>query len=338
MTPLHTPRFALTTTPRRLSRRHLLVAGAAALAPPVAWSQAGFPSKPITIIVPFTAGGASDVSARMLGTELGKLLGQTVVVENLAGAGGALAVQKLIRAPADGHTLLFGGMSESLLVPMINPSLGYKPEDLLPIALAGSSPIVLVVRPEFPANTIDELVALVRKNPGKFSYGSAGIGSFAHVMGEVVKERAGMFMVHIPYRGGAQIITDVIGGQLDIGIATAASAASMIASKRVKALGVSAGERVPVIKEVPTFAESTALKGLQMNVWAFIYAPNNTSVAVVERLNTAINTALMVPTLKDARVRLASDLPSLMTPAQSRAFITAEQTLYRPVTSRIKPE
>ena len=324
--------------PSLVTRRHVLAAGAAALVAPLAWAQSSFPSKPLTLIVPFTAGGASDVGARMLGTELGKLLGQTVVVENLAGAGGALAVQKLIRAPADGHTLLYGGMSESLLVPLINPSLGYKPEDMLPVALAGSSPILFVVRPDFPANTMDELVALVRKNPGKYSFGSAGIGSFAHVMGEVVKERAGMFMVHIPYRGGQQIITDVIGGQLDMGITTAANAASMIANKRIKALGVSAAERVPVIKDVPTFSESIALKGLQMSVWAFVYAPNNTPAAVVERLNTAINTALMVPALKEARVRLASDLPSLMTPAQSRAFIAAEQALYKPVTSRIKPE
>jgi tripartite-type tricarboxylate transporter receptor subunit TctC len=338
MTATHAPRFNATKPPGKLSRRHVLTAGAAALVSPLTWSQASFPSKPITVIVPFTAGGASDVSARMLGTELGKLLGQSVVVENLAGAGGALAVQKLIRAPADGHTLLYGGMSESLLVPMINPNLGYKPEDMLPVALAGSSPIVFVVRPDFPANTMDELVALVRKNPGKYSFGSAGIGSFAHVMGELVKERAGMFMVHIPYRGGQQIITDVIAGTIELGITTAASAASMIASKRVKALGVSAAERVPVIKDVPTFSESTALKGLQMSVWAFIYAPNNTPAAVVERLNTAINTALMVPTLKEARVRLASDLPSLMTPAQSRAFIAAQQALYKPVTSRIKPE
>ena len=324
--------------PTLATRRHVLTAGAATLVAPLAWAQASFPSKPITLIVPFTAGGASDVGARMLGTELGKLMGQTVVVENLAGAGGALAVQKLIRAPADGHTLLYGGMSESLLVPLINPSLGYKPEDMLPVALAGSSPILFVVRPDFPASTMDELVALVRKNPGEYSFGSAGIGSFAHVMGEVVKERAGMFMVHIPYRGGQQIITDVIGGQLDMGITTAANAASMIANKRIKALGVSAAERVPVIKDVPTFSESTALKGLQMSVWAFIYAPNNTPAAVVERLNTTINTALMVPALKEARVRLASDLPSLMTPAQSKAFIAAEQALYKPVTSRIKPE
>lgn len=333
MTP-HTP------DPLALSRRHLL-AGAAAmlgtLAAP-AWAQHGGAPRPMSLIVPFTAGGASDVGARMLATELGRLLGQTVVVENLAGAGGALAVQKLIRAPADGHTLLYGGMSESLLVPMINPALGYKPDDMLPVALAGSSPIVFVVHPDFPANTMDELVALVRKRPGRYSFGSAGIGSFAHVMGEVVKERAGLFMVHIPYRGGAQIVNDVVGGQLDMGITTAANAASMLAGKRVKALGISSRERVPVLKDVATFAESKALKGLEMSVWAFVFAPNGTPAPVVERLNTAINTALMVPALKAARVRLASDLPALLSPAQAKAFIAAEQALYQPVTRRIKPE
>ena len=320
------------------TRRRMLAAGAASLVVPWAAAQPSFPSKPITLIVPFTAGGASDLGARMLGTELTKLLGQNVVVENLAGASGALAAQKLLRAPADGYTLLYGGLSESLLVPQINTSLGYKPEDMLPIAMVGSSPILYVVRPDFPANTMDELVALVRKSPGKYSFGSAGIGSFAHVMGEVVKQRTGMFIVHIPYRGGQQVITDVIGGQLDMGITTAAGAASMIANKRIKALGVSASQRVSVIKDVPTFSESVALKGLKMSVWAFIYAPNKTPAAVVDRLNSAINTALTAPAIKEAGVRLASELPSLMTPAESRAFIAAEQALYKPITSRIKPE
>lgn len=320
-----------------LARRRLMAAAAMAAAAPL-WAQDSFPAKPLTILVPFTAGGASDAGARMLAPELAKLLGQPVVVENLAGAAGALAVQKLIRSPADGYTLLYGGMSESLLVPMINPALGYKPDDLLPVALAGSSPIVFVAKPDFPANNMDELVALVRKSPGKYSYGSAGIGSFAHVMGEVVKGRAGMFMVHIPYRGGQQIVTDVIGGQLDMGVTTAANAAAMLAGKRIKALGISSRERVPVLKDVPTFAESGALKGLEMGVWAFVYAPTGTPGPVIERLNAAINTALMAPSLKEARARLASDLPSLMSPAQAKTFIASEQALYKPVTSRIKPE
>lgn len=322
---------------RLLRRRHWIGAVSALMAAP-AWAQPAFPARPVTLIVPFTAGGSSDVGARMLAPELGKLLGQTVVVENLPGAGGALAMQKLIRSPADGHTLLYGGMSETLLVPMINPAVGYRPDDLQPIALAGSSPIVFVVRPDFPANTMDELVALVRRQPGKFSFGSAGIGSFAHVMGEAVKDKAGLFMVHIPYRGGQQIVGDVIGGQIDMGITTAANVAGMVTARRVKVLGVSAPARVEAMKDVPTFAESGALKGVEMSVWALVLAPKGTPPAIQEQLASAINTALMVPAMKAARVRLASDLPGLMNPAQASAFLASEQARYRPITARIKPE
>jgi tripartite-type tricarboxylate transporter receptor subunit TctC len=319
-------------------RRRQWLAGLGACALGSAWAQNTASAKSVSLIVPFTAGGASDLGARMLAPELAKQLGQPVTVENLPGAGGALAMQKLLRAEPDGHTLLYGGLSETLLVPMVNPAVGYKPEDLQPIALAGSSPIVLAVRPDFPASTIDEWVRLVRAQPGKFNYGSAGIGSFAHVMGETLKEKAGLFMVHIPYRGGQQIITDVIGGQLDLAITTAANGASMAAAGRIKLLGVSSPERVEVMKNLPTFAESTALKGLEMSVWALILAPKATPAGVQERLSQAINTALMVPALKTARQRLAADLPALMNPAQARAFLEREQARYRAVTARIKAE
>ena len=263
-----------------LSRRQWLAAASSLACAPL-WAQGAFPNRALNIIVPFTAGGSSDIGARMLATELSKLLGQPVVVDNVAGAGGAIGVQKLIRAPADGYTLLYGGLSESLLIPLINPSVNYKPEDMLPIAMVGSTPVVFVTRPDFPANSVDELIALARKSPGRLSFGSAGIGSFAHVMTEVIKERAKVFMVHIPYRGGAQILTDVISGQIDLGVTTVANAASMIAGKRVKALGVSSRQRVYIIKDVPTFAESQALKGLEMQVWGLMYTPLGTPPAVV---------------------------------------------------------
>lgn len=321
-----------------VSRRQLVLAGALALTAPLAWSQPAFPNKALTIIVPFTAGGASDIGARMLAVELSKLLGQPVVVDNVAGAGGAIAMQKLIRSPADGYTLLYGGLSESLLIPLINPAVNYKLEDLLPIALVGSSPVVFVTRPDFAANSVDELVEMARKNPGKLSFGSAGIGSFAHVMTEVVKEKARVFMVHIPYRGGSQILTDVISGQIDMGVTTVSNAASMIAAKRVKVLGVSSKKRVTVIKEVPTFAESRALKDLEMQVWAMLFAPLGTPPAIVSKLNTAINTALELPSIKTLLVKLGAELPGLLSPAQAQAFLQAEQKMYRPVVSRIKPE
>ena len=324
-----------------VSRRQLLSAGVGAVAAlhlSPSWAQASFATKPITLLVPFTAGGASDIGARLLAPEMSKLLGQSVVVENLAGAGGAIAMQKLIRSPADGHTLLYGGMSEALLIPMINPAVNYKVDDLMPVALAGASPVVFVVRPDFPANSVDELITMARKNPGRLSFGSAGIGSFAHVMTEVVKERAGVFMVHIPYRGGAQILTDVIGGQLDLAVTTVTNAAPMVAAKRVKVLGVSSKDRVALIKEVPTFSESTALKGLEMQVWAMIFTPKGTPEPIANQLSTAINTALELPAMKAMRTKLGADLPYLLNPTQARAFLQAEQKMYLPVTRQIKPE
>jgi len=321
----------------QLARRQWLLA-LLGMAASGAFAQGATTGRPLSLIVPFTAGGASDIGARMLAPELSRLLGQTVVVENLPGAGGALAIQKLIRAEPDGNTLLYGGISETLLVPMINKAVGYKPEDLQPIALAGSSPIVIAVRPDFPAESIDDLVALVRRQPGKFSYGSAGIGSFAHVMGEAIKEQAGLFMVHIPYRGGQQVVSDVIGGQLDMAITTAANVMAMYSAKRVKLLGISSPARVDAMKDVPTFAESRSLKGLEMSVWALMLAPKGTPAALQERLSNAINTALMLPAMRTARQRLASDLPSVMNPAQASAFLAQEQARYRSVTSRIKPE
>jgi tripartite-type tricarboxylate transporter receptor subunit TctC len=144
--------------------------------------------------------------------------------------------------------------------------------------------------------------------------------------------------VHIPYRGGSQILTDVISGQIDLGVTTVSNAASMIAAKRVKVLGVSSKKRVSVIKEVPTFAESRALKDLEMQVWALMFAPLGTPPAVVSKLNTAINTALELPSIKTLLVKLGAELPGLLSPSQAQAFLQAEQKMYRPVVSRIKPE
>jgi tripartite-type tricarboxylate transporter receptor subunit TctC len=147
-----------------------------------------------------------------------------------------------------------------------------------------------------------------------------------------------MFMVHIPYKGGAQIVTDVIGGQIDLGINALSGAAPMIAARQVKAIGVSSRERVATIKDVPTFNESTALKGLEMGVWAFAYTTPGTPAPVVVRLNQAVNTALMMPAVQQSRARLGAELPALMTPEQSRAYIAAQQQIFEPITRGIKPE
>ena len=325
-----------------VSRRALLArSGALALGagmPALLRAQTVFPSRTLTLVVPYTAGGASDIGARMLNTEVGRQLGQTVVVDNVGGAAGALGVQKVVRAAADGHTLLYGSLSEALLVPMINPAAGYRIEDLQPVAFVGGTPAVLVTRPDFPAAHLDEFIALARRNPGKFSYGSPGVGTFQHVMGEAFKAKAGVFMVHIPYRGGSQILTDVIGGQLDIGITSAVNAAGFVANGRLKALGVTSATRNAAMKGAMALGESSVLKGLELSTWGMVYVPAATPEAVVARLNAAINAALMLPANVEARTRLGADLPAVMTPAQARAFVQAERDKYLPIVRGIKFE
>ena len=319
-------------------RQLLLAAGAALAAPTLALAQAPFPNKPLTMIVPYTAGGASDIGARMIGNEFGRQLGQQLIVDNVSGAGGALGVQKLVRSAADGHTLLYGSLSEALLVPLINPQSGYKVEDLRPVAFLGSTPAVFVARPDFPANSIDEFIALAKKSPGRFTYGSPGNGTFQHVMGEAFKAKAGVFMVHIPYRGGAQILTDVIGGQIDLGITSAANAAGFVAGGRLKAIGVTSAKRLPTMPAAQAFGESKALQGLELSTWGVAYVPAGTPEAVVARLNTALNAALMLPATVEQRARLGAELPATLSVAQTRDFVAAERAKYAPILRGLKFE
>lgn len=324
----------------RPSRRHVLAlaaAAAGAIRTRPAQAQA-WPARAITLVVPYTAGGSSDIGARLLNGELGRQLGQNVVVDNVGGAAGALGVQKVVRAPADGHTLLMGSLSECLLVPLANPAAGYKPEDLLPVALTGASPAVFVTRADFPAQTIDEFIALARRNPGRYTYGSPGVGTFQHVMGETFKARAGLFMVHIPYRGAPQVLQDVMGGQIDLGITTIPSVAGFVASGKMKVLGVSTAARHPALKTAQAFGESAALKGLELSTWAMVYAPAGTPEAVAQKLNATINAISTSPAMVEARTRLGGDLPAVLTLAQARAWVQAEREKYAPVIKGLKLE
>ena len=328
--------------PRSRRRRCWMAACSLALAalwlPAPAAAQGAFPTRALTLVVPYTAGGASDIGARMINTEMGKQLGQTVIVDNVGGAAGALGTVKVVRAPADGYTMLYGSLSETLLVPMINPATSYKTTDLKAVAFLGGTPAVFVVRPDFPANTLDEFIALAKKNPAKYSYGSPGNGSFQHVIGEAFKGRAGVFMLHIPYRGGAQILTDVIGGQIDIGITSAVNAAGFVANGRLKAIGVTSAARLPTMKNAQAFGESAALKGLELSTWGMVFVPAATPDAVQQRIGAAVNAALMTPANVEGRTRLGVDLPGVMSPAQAQAFFVAEQAKYAPIVKSIKFE
>ena len=321
-----------------VSRRHLLLAATALLAGPAVQAQGAYPTKPVTIIVPYPAGGASDIGARLLATELAKLLGQPVVIDNVGGAGGAVGVQKLLRAPADGYTLLYGALSETVLVPLINPAASYRPEDMTAIAFAGATPAAFVTRPDFPANTVDELLTLARKQPGKYSYGSPGIGTFQHLVAETVKMKSGTFLLHIPYRGGGNIMADVVSGQVDIGVTTAPNVVGLLSQGRVKVLGVTSASRLPVMPNVPALGETPVFKGMDLQTWAVVFAPKGLPEAIQQKLNTAINAVLMQPGMAEQRRKLGSTLDAPLSPAQTQAFVLRERDAYRPAASRVKPE
>lgn len=317
----------------------VITAGAlSGLAPGGALAQSAWPARTGTLVVPYTAGGASDFGARLLVGELGKRLGQTVIVENVGGAGGALGVQKVVRAPADGYTLLYGSLGETVLVPIVNPAVNDRAEQLQPVAPLGRTPVAFVTRPDFAASNMDQLIDLARRSPGKLTDGSPGIGTFQHVIAETVKAATGTFWVHIPYRGGQNIVADVLAGQIDVGVSSAPNIAPMVASGRVKVLGVSSRERVSALGGAPSFSETPGLRQLDLQTWGMIFAPAGTSGAVLDRLNAAINEVNDLPAVREARTRAGSELPRALSVAESSAFFAAERDRYLPVARRIKSE
>ncbi|MCM5570455.1 tripartite tricarboxylate transporter substrate binding protein [Burkholderiaceae bacterium FT117] len=324
-----------------LSRRSLLVAGAAGLSGlPSAWAagQPDFPSKPVNVIVPFTPGGGADIDVRLLTPGMGKSLGQPIVVENVSGAGGTIGVHKGTRAPADGHTLFYGSPSETVLMPMIKPELPYRTEDLLAVALSGFTPLAFFTRPDHPARDMDQLVDYAGRNPGKVTFGTSGIGSFQHLATELVKSRTGTFMLHIPYRGGAGVVADVMGGQLDFGVVVVPVVAGLSAQGRVKVLGVSSPERSAVVPNAPAFGESKALAGLDLQTWGMFFAPKGVPEPALRRLNAAIAAAAQAPAVIEQRRKMGTVAARPMDPEQAQAFLLAQRDLYRPVVGRIKFE
>lgn len=329
-----------TAMPYAPSRRRTCVALAAVAVLPagLARSQPAWPTRPVSLVVPFPAGGSSDFGARLIAPELAKRFDQPVVVENVGGAGGALGVQRVVRAAPDGYTLLYGSLSETVLVPMVNPKVGYASEELEPVALAGGAAVAFVARQDFPASTLDELIALARRRPGALTYGSPGVGTFQHVMAETVKARTGIFVVHIPYRGAQPMMTDLMGGAIDVGVTAVTNVPPLLKAGRVKVLGVTSSERIAALPSVPAFGDTPALRGLDLQTWAMVFAPRATPPAVVDRANAAIVEVLRLPAIVEAVLRTGSTPARPLDAAQARAFYARERDVYRPIASRIAPE
>ncbi|MCJ0763609.1 Bug family tripartite tricarboxylate transporter substrate binding protein [Variovorax terrae] len=295
-----------------LTRRLALAAlgaTATALAAP-ALAQASYPAKPIKVMVGYAPGGSVDMAARVVADILAAKLGGTVVVENAPGAAGVLAAQRVVSSPADGYTLLAGSSNEMAATGLVNPAQKYDPlKDFTPLGLVAYAPVMLVAGPKVPVKNIDEFVTLVKRNPGKYSYGSSGVGSTLHFAGELIKQRAGLFMTHIPYRGTAALTSDLVGGALDFAIVSPTAAAPFIQSGRLTPLGVTSAKRFPTLPQVPALAEHPQLKGYELTGWFALAAPKGLPADVAQRLAAALKAGLAEPAYR-RRLEEGGSLPA----------------------------
>ena len=310
--------------------RALFVLLAAVSAASSAHAQPAWPAaKPITIIVPFTAGGSVDATARLIGQKLAERLKQSVVIENLTGAGGVIGVAKAVQAAPDGYTLVLGADSPIAIAKLVTPgAVKYDVQkDLAPIGLVTTAPMVIVARPGLQANTLAEVLELARAQPGKLSYGTSGIGTVLQLAMETLKERAKVDIVHVPYRGGAQIVSDVIGNQLDLAVLVSISAVPHIAAKRVKAIAVTSEKRVASLADVPAIAETPAFKGFDVVAWTGLFAPARTPPAIVERLSRELDAVLHTEEMKEKLAEQGA-VPGSGSASAFAGFIEREQERY----------
>jgi tripartite-type tricarboxylate transporter receptor subunit TctC len=272
----------------------------------VAWiavaAAADFPTKPLKLIVPFPPGGLLDNVGRALAPSLSAQLGQPVVVENRPGAAGMIGADAAVKAAPDGHTFLFSGGVGFVVAPLLNPGLAFDPlKDLAPVSMVTRGPSVLVAAPSFEARSVAELIALAKAAPGKLSYGTPGNGNPNHVAGELFKSAAGIDLVHVPYKGAAFVITDVIAGHVPVGFVTLGAAMPHLRSGKLKALAVTTAQRWEAAPELPTMGDA-GLPQVQLVDWTGFFVPARTPKAAVERLNEVVQRSLAAPELR-ARLR-----------------------------------
>ena len=328
------------------ARRRLacwVTAGALMLAalPLAAQSQTQtYPSRPIRLVVPFTPGGSTDILARAIGQELAKAWSVSVVVDNVPGAGGAIGAERVARATPDGYTLLMGHIGTLAVNPSLYPKLPYDPlKDFTPVAWVANVPNVLVLHPATPATNLKAFVAYARSNPGRLNYGSGGNGSAANLATDYLKMRTGISLVHIPYRGTAPAVVDLVAGQTQVLFTGVPAVIGQVRSGQLMALAVSGRQRVEALPDVPTVNEALGLKDFEADQWYGIVAPAGTPAEIVAKLNQAINAALSSPELKK---RLAAE-GAVANPATPQAFgqyIAAEIARWKPViaSGRVKAD
>jgi tripartite-type tricarboxylate transporter receptor subunit TctC len=313
---------------RCLAHRLFISALLALFVTPSAFAQS-YPSRPITLIVPYAPGGSVDAVARVIAPRLGERLGQNIIIENIAGAGGVTGTQRAARAEPDGYTLLFSVESTMAIARLVQPSVVQydSQKDFQPITMVGSSPLVLVGKNSLPAKDLAELVALLRANPAKFSYATSGVGTSLHVAGEMINIEGKVKMVHVPYRVGAQIVTDLMGNHVDLAVLPLVMALPAHRQGNVRIFAITEPLRSPLAPDLPSIAEQAELKNVNVTVWFGLFAPAKVPAAIAERIQQEVATVIREP---DTRSKLeATNLLVVgSTPSQFAAFLAKEIEKY----------
>jgi tripartite-type tricarboxylate transporter receptor subunit TctC len=291
-----------------------------------------YPSKPVRIIVSFSAGGPTDTVARVMGAKMGDLLGQQFVVENRVGAGGNIGADQVAKSPPDGYTLLMATVSTHAINPGLYKNMPYDPvRDFAPVAQIGVTPTLLGVHPSLPATDVKSLVKLVKENPGKYTYGSSGLGSILHLCGEQFKALAGgINIVHVPYRGSAPMMSDLVGGQISMAFDATPTALPQAQSGAIRAIGAGMATRMRAMPELPTLQEQ-GLKGFECYTWNAILAPAGTPQPILDRLSDAINKGLADPAVFSRLQEAGIDPTPGSTPQKAAAFIKTELAKWAPI-------
>lgn len=307
------------------------MAAASLLAAPLLHAQeAAYPRQAVTLVVPFPAGGPTDAMARLLAQKLGDRLGQQVIIDNRGGAGGGIAAELVARAPADGHTLFFGTTGTMAINPSLYAKLRYDPvKDFAPVSLMATTMNVLVTSSDTPAKNLADLIVLAKARPGELTYGSAGNGSSNHLSGELFRSTASIQITHVPYKGSAPAMVDLLGGRLSMMFDTIAQQTQNIAAGKVRALAVTGPKRSPLLPTVPTVQEA-GLKGFDVTIWYGVLAPRGTPAPVVERLNREMVAVMATDEMKKRMEADGADARTT-TPAEFAALIKSDTAKWAPV-------
>ena len=287
----------------------------------------GYPAKPIRFVVPYPAGGPLDTVARLLGQKVSESAKQPVIVDNKPGAGGNIGADAVAKAPPDGYTILMGAVATHAINPTLYASMPYDSvRDFAPVTQVASTPNVLVVHPAVPASTVREFIAYAKSNPGKLNFGSGSTGSAGHLAGELFKSMAGVDMTHVPYKGAAPAMNDLIGGQIQLMFDNLASSLAQVRGGKIRALAVTTAQRSALAPELPTIAES-GLPGFDISTWFGVFVPAGTPREVVDRLHAEFAKALAAPDIREKMLNLGAE-PVASRPEEFAAYIRAEADKY----------